>query len=207
MKDATRQIEFIERIDYQLERLDRIVEDILTISRLDHLDQSSQTTIRLPDLLEHISNQLSPKVQLNQINLQLDIADNLPSFMGNESDLTRAFLNLVENAIHYSESASNVVVTAYLHDSDIVCKITDEGIGIPADDLPHVFDRFYRADNARDFERGTGLGLAIVKRVFELHHGTVAVTSAEGKGTTFTVRLRIKELASRQNLTQLQPES
>jgi len=207
VKDATRQIEFIERIDYQLERLDRIVEDILTISRLDHLDQSSQTTIRLHELLEHISNQLSPKIQLNQMILQLDVADNLPSFMGNESDLTRAFLNLVENAIHYSESESTVVVTAYLDSDDIVCKVRDEGIGIPSDDLPYVFDRFYRADNARDFERGTGLGLAIVKRVFELHHGTIDVRSAEGEGTTFTVRLRIKELASRHNLTQLQPES
>ncbi|GEM_PF-2199155 len=207
VRDTSRQSEYIERIDYQLERLDRIVEDILTISRLDHVDQSSYITINLKGLIEHIANQLYPKVQRSKIDLQLELADNLPIFMGNESDLTRAFLNLVENAIHYSDKGGQVMVRAYVDNDEIVCQIEDTGIGIAPDDLPYIFDRFYRADNARDFERGTGLGLAIVKRVFELHHGDIEVSSALDDGTTFTVRMRITELTRPENIINPQLES
>lgn len=207
VKDTSRQLEFIDRIDYQLDRLDRIIEDILTISRLEHIDQSSYTTIKLKELIEHITNQLHPKVQRRKIDLQLDLAHNLPVFMGNESDLTRALLNLVENAIHYTEQDGRVMVRAFVDDDDIICQIEDSGIGISPDDLPFIFDRFYRANNARDFERGTGLGLAIVKRVFELHHSIITVSSVVGDGTTFTVRMKITELAQLHKRSQPHPES
>lgn len=194
IQEPARQTEYIGRINYQLERLDRIIEDILTISRLDHIDLSSQQSIRLTQLIKHIANQLQPKIERKSITFILDVAPQIPVFMGNESDLTRALLNLIENATHYTENGGQITVSCHHDDVHITIIIQDNGIGITSDDLPHVFERFYRADNARDFENGTGLGLAIVKRVVELHHGTITVSSQLDIGTTFTIQFIISDL-------------
>lgn len=189
VKEPSRQIEFIERINYQLERLDRMIEDILTISHLDHIEYPSQSLINLNDLLKHVTQQMYPKMQRKNIQLNLDLAPILPVILGSEGDLTRALLNLLENATNYNEEDGKIIIRSYVQDDVVVCEISDTGIGIKSDDLSHIFERFYRADNARDFERGTGLGLAIVSRVVELHKGSIDVSSKLGEGTKFTIRL------------------
>ncbi len=194
VQEPARQTEYIDRINYQLERLDRIIEDILTISRLDHIDLSSQQSIRLTQLIKHTANQLQPKIERKNITLVLDVAPQIPVFMGNESDLTRALLNLIENATHYTENGGQITVSCHHDDMYITILVQDNGIGITPDDLQYVFERFYRADNARNFENGTGLGLAIVKRVVELHHGTITVSSQLDIGTTFTIQFIISDL-------------
>jgi PAS domain S-box-containing protein len=189
VKEPSRQIEYIERINYQLDRLDRMVDDILTIAHLDHIQFPSQSKININDLLKHVTQQLHPKMQRKHLQLDLDLASIMPMIIGSEGDLTRALLNLLENATNYCEDKGKVVVRTYVKDDYVVCEIRDTGIGIKPDDLVHIFDRFYRADNARDFERGTGLGLAIVSRVIELHNGSIDVKSELGEGTIFTIKL------------------
>jgi PAS domain S-box-containing protein len=189
IKEPSRQIEYIERINYQLDRLDKMIEDILTISHLDHIQHPSQSMINMNDLLKHVTQQLHPKMQRKNLKLDLDLSPILPTVLGSEGDLTRAMLNLLENATNYSKDNGEITIRTYAKDDVVVCEIRDSGIGIKSDDLSHIFDRFFRADNARDFERGTGLGLAIVSRVVELHNGSIDVNSKLSEGTTFTVRL------------------
>ena len=98
--------------------------------------------------------------------------------------------NLVENAVKYTPEGGHIHVAVFRMGKQAVFAVTDDGPGIPAEDQPHIFDRFYRVDKARSRETGgTGLGLSIVKQIVALHHGTVTVESQEGAGSTFRVEL------------------
>jgi signal transduction histidine kinase len=104
--------------------------------------------------------------------------------------LQRALSNLVENAVYYTPNGGRVQVQSAVNNGDVVLRVSDTGIGIPHGDVTHIFERFYRAPNARDFDPGgTGLGLAIVKKVVEQHHGRIEVNSEVGAGTQFTIYL------------------
>ena len=104
--------------------------------------------------------------------------------------LEQAVINLVDNAIKYSDQGSNVRVTARREARSVVIRVEDEGCGIEAKHLPRLFERFYRADKARSRELGgTGLGLAIVKHITLAHNGSVAVQSSVGAGSTFTIEI------------------
>jgi two-component system phosphate regulon sensor histidine kinase PhoR len=113
--------------------------------------------------------------------------------------LEQAIVNLLENAITYSNPDSCVWVSARQDDDMLVIDVRDQGVGIPHDHLDRIFERFYRVDNARSRERGgTGLGLAIVKHIAQVHGGQVAVTSTVGQGSTFTLHIpRDAKLESR----------
>src|SRR5699024_2216554 len=98
--------------------------------------------------------------------------------------------NLIANALKYNKKRGEVSVACAKQNNDVIVTIRDSGVGIPKDKLPHIFDRFYRIDQARTSDvSGTGLGLAIVQRIVSLHNGKVNVASEEGVGTTFTITL------------------
>ena len=105
--------------------------------------------------------------------------------------MDRIFVNLVDNAIKYTPSGGRVVVSLGRTDGEIFVRVEDTGIGIPEDALPNLFEEFFRAANAKEFEVGTGLGLAIVKDLTHRYGGEIEVQSTEGVGTTFTVRFPI----------------
>jgi two-component system phosphate regulon sensor histidine kinase PhoR len=108
----------------------------------------------------------------------------------NPALLELAFGNLVDNAIKYSHSGSNIRVEASQTDGNVIVTIQDHGIGIPKDHLPRLFERFYRVDKARSRKLGgTGLGLALVKHIVQAHRGQVSVESSPGKGSMFTIHL------------------
>jgi two-component system sensor histidine kinase SenX3 len=116
---------------------------------------------------------------------------------GNEQQLVTAVVNLLDNAVSYSGEGSTVTITARAVGNTVEISVADEGIGIPEKDLERVFERFYRSDPARSRATGgTGLGLAIVKHVATNHGGTVQVSSVEGLGATFTLRLPIAARAT-----------
>ena len=116
----------------------------------------------------------------------------MPTVPGDEDELYRAMINLVENAFNYTPEGGMVAIDTFTHEQHAVAKVSDTGIGISEAELPHIFDRFYRSEQAKaDVKSGSGLGLAIVKRVIDLHHGTIEVKSVPGKGTTFAVRLPV----------------
>jgi signal transduction histidine kinase len=107
------------------------------------------------------------------------------------SELSRALTNLIDNAIKYTPEYGQVTIDLRVADAVMIIQIHDTGIGIKAENIPHIFDRFYRSELGRMAATGTGLGLAIVKRIIELHGGRIEVESEPGQGTTFSVYLPI----------------
>jgi signal transduction histidine kinase len=108
---------------------------------------------------------------------------------GDEGTLTEAFVNIIGNAVKYSQAGGKVAVAANRVGENIVITVTDTGIGMAEEDVPHIFDGLFRAKSARDGHSGTGLGLAITRRIIDAHGGTISVQSKLGKGSTFTITL------------------
>lgn len=178
------------RIERQIDHLTVMINDILTSARLENVEYLDMEPVELRAILDEARQSLVDACELKHIDLT--IVEPLPpiALRGDEKYLKRAFINLLENAIKYSPRES-IVKIAGSSDGEqrATITITDSGMGIDAEDLPHIFERFYRAKNVREIERGTGLGLAIVSRVIELHGGNIAVDSIPGNGSTFTVKL------------------
>jgi two-component system phosphate regulon sensor histidine kinase PhoR len=123
---------------------------------------------------------------------QVRIPDDLPLIFGDEERLAQVFSNLLENAIKYTPDRGTITITAEAGHDFVVIHVEDTGIGIPLNDLPRIFERFYRVDKARSREMGgTGLGLSIVKHLVEGHGGTVTVESLPGRGTKFRIMLPV----------------
>jgi PAS domain S-box-containing protein len=192
--DPTRQRDKIQQISEQVEMVEKFIQDILMVSRLDHLPALERATFPLNELISNITEKLRPKIEKKQITLTLDLASDLPSIWADYSQLQRVFVNLVENALNYTPNSGRVDVRTYMKDQIVTVEIMDTGIGIAAEDLPHIFDRFYRADKARRLEQGgTGLGLAIVKKLLEMHEAAINVDSTPDKGTTFRVEIPVRQ--------------
>lgn len=190
LTDPERQQEKLQQIRDQTLLLERFIQDILTMSRLDFTPQLTRGTIEINLLLADIERQFRETAHKKNIAFELQLQDDLQPISGNETELRRAFVNLIENALKYTLDDGSVRVTTEVQDDGIDVVITDTGIGISEADLPAIFDRFYRTDKARGMDiSGTGLGLAIVKKIVEMHGGRVQVESVLGKGSTFHVWL------------------
>jgi two-component system phosphate regulon sensor histidine kinase PhoR len=129
------------------------------------------------------------KLKSKQLNIVVDVPPELLPIHVDHTRLQEALYNLLDNAVKYSRERGEIRLCARQHDGEIELIVSDQGIGIAKEDLPRIFERFYRADKARspDKVRGTGLGLAIVKHVAQLHGGRVEADSELGKGTTIRV--------------------
>lgn len=179
----------IEKLDQQVNRLQRMIEDILTVARLDHIPEHVFEELSINQILREVEKQLEAKAQQKKIIVELDLAPDIPDIRASHDDLLRAFLNLLENAVNYTPKGGHVLVRSYTEDTSwVVCEIKDSGIGIEEADLPRIFEQFYRAPNARQFEEGTGLGLAIVKKIIDLHQGEIEVHTIVRNGTTFLLK-------------------
>ena len=123
----------------------------------------------------------------------LELDDPLPSIEGDRERIEQVVVNIVSNSIKYTPNGGQIVMTASNIENGVRISVQDNGIGIPKEDLPRLFERFYRVDKARSRERGgTGLGLAIAQEIVKLHGGTIEVESEFGKGTKMTVTLPLK---------------
>ena len=128
-----------------------------------------------------------------QINLVLNLPDSLPHILANPVQMRQMVDNLLDNGLKYTNPGGTITVRGGVAQNQLVLQFSDTGIGIPALDLPYVFDKFYRASNASQDSTGTGLGLSIVKSVIENHNGRIWVDSVETKGASFTVVLPVDE--------------
>jgi signal transduction histidine kinase len=188
--DAARR-RMVEVIDRNSRRLLTLVEDLLTLSRVDSGETAAMDeTVDLVDLIASASTVLEPVLSSAGVRIESHVPAGLPTVKGNRSQLERVLLNLLSNAIKFSEVGATVTVRAELQTDDVQLSVQDTGMGIPADEHPQLFTRFFRTAEARRRAiQGTGLGLAVVREIVERHRGAVGVESALGRGTTMTVSL------------------
>jgi two-component system phosphate regulon sensor histidine kinase PhoR len=133
-----------------------------------------------------------PAAQKKRQTFRLELTDPLPPVMGDADYLHRALFNLIDNAVKYSRDGGEISLATTTSDGIVIIEVIDNGIGIPLEDQPRIFERFYRVDRSRSREMGgTGLGLSIVKHVVQSHGGTIDVDSILGEGSRFTMRLPI----------------
>lgn len=183
---------FVEIIRKHAERLRTLIDDLLTLARVEEREERGELTTELVpigELLQSVADWCTPLARDKGISLAVESAVDAPVRV-NRSLFEQALINLVENAIKFTESSGVVTILAREHQSGIVFAVRDTGIGIEKEHLPRVFERFYRADRSRSRnEGGTGLGLAIVKHIVRAHGGEIEVESQVGKGSTFTLRM------------------
>jgi signal transduction histidine kinase len=145
------------------------------------------SSVSLSEIIHHTIEKLRPL----SLKKQIEISENIEkmSMEGNEKSLTELCIILLDNAIKYSPEKATVSLTAINKDAKIEVTVQDSGVGIAKENIPHIFDRFYRVDTSRTKQHipGYGLGLSIAKRIVTLHQGTIHVASTPGKGTTFTI--------------------
>lgn len=180
----------IDSIKEQVTQLDKLIQDILTLARLDHTPQLKVDSVDLNGLIESAVHLLRASAERKHIGVQLTLASDIEPVAADRGEIQRVLVNLIENAINYTPEEGSVRVRSSISNDSATIEISDTGIGIHADDLPNIFDRFYRANDARAaVEGGTGLGLAIVKQIIDMHSGSIEVESQRGRGTTFRVKL------------------
>ena len=175
-------------------RLDLLAEDLLTLAQLESANPDLQLgKVDLSRFFGEIIRDWEKKLANKHLNMIADVAPELPSICADRARLQEALYNLLDNAVKYSCEHGEIRLQARQRDEQVVLSVGDNGIGISKEDLPRVFERFYRVDKARTAEniRGTGLGLAIVKHIAQLHGGHVEAESELGKGTTIRMVLPI----------------
>jgi signal transduction histidine kinase len=182
--------EFMEDIVSEIDRENKIIEDLLCMVRLDRASSTLNiSSVNMNELLELVLKRLKPLAQKKNIEILFESFRPVVAQV-DEVKLTQVISNLVENAIKYNNMDGWVHVSLNADHQFFYVRVEDSGIGIPKDSQGKVFERFYRVDKARSRETGgTGLGLSIVKNIILMHHGTIKLYSEEGMGTTFTFRI------------------
>lgn len=177
-------------IRQQTERLERSIQDMLTIARLDTVPMLDRRTLNLNLIAEDMKAQFGDRAANKEIAFETRLHPGPLWVAGNADELDRVISNLVENALNYTPEQGKVTLSSRQQDGEVIVSISDSGIGISPEAQSRIFERFYRADEARSTHTGgTGLGLAIVKRIVEMHGGRVEVSSVMGEGATFRVCL------------------
>ena len=188
-EELTRILRVMER---HSDRLELLVEDLLTLAHLESSNPNLQMgMIDLLNFLREIVRDWEKKLTKKQLNIVLDLATELSPIFADRTRMQEAVYNLLDNAVKYSREQGEIRLIARQRDSEVELAVSDDGVGIATEDLPRIFERFYRADKARspDKVRGTGLGLAIVKHIAQLHGGRVEAESELAKGTTIRMIL------------------
>ncbi len=183
---------FLNVISNEADRMTRVVKDLLTLSRLDYgrLDLRF-SAFSLKILVQTVYNAMYLDASKNGYAFTLRLEDDLPEMVGDRERIEQVLINIISNALKYTPPGGEVRVTAGSKgENQVYVSVEDNGIGIPKEDIPRLFERFYRVDKARSRERGgTGLGLAIAKEIVEYHKGQIMVESELDRGTTVTITL------------------
>jgi two-component system phosphate regulon sensor histidine kinase PhoR len=189
--------EIVENIKMGLERMNKLIKGLLDLERLEAgiLGKRQVTTTDL--LVREAVTEMELSASERQHSIQLNLAPDLPAVSVDVTQMHRAICNLVENAIKYTPPGGAIEISTQLAGEEVEIAVADNGPGVPEEDQPKLFQRFYRAyQPGTEGVPGTGLGLNLVKSVVELHGGTVSVESAPSEGSTFTIRLPTAEAES-----------
>jgi two-component system sensor histidine kinase KdpD len=193
--DAATQREFLTAIDEETDRLTRLVSNLLDLTRIQGgALKPEKEWNEIGEVIDNVVDRLASLMQAHP--LRIDIAPDVPPLAFDFVEIAQVLTNLIENAAKYSEPGAEIAVCAECAGGDVRVSVTDHGFGIPAEDLPYVFDTFYRVRREGRARRigGTGIGLAICKGFVEAHGGTIAVASAVGEGSTFAFVLPVTPL-------------
>jgi two-component system sensor histidine kinase SenX3 len=182
----------VERLAKEAERLGRIVDDLLDLSLIETQDAVNTEVLPVDALVDEAVDRLRPSAMVAGIGLQVHHGSDGAGVECDRRQVVSAIVNLLDNAVKYSESGNVVTVETDRDGDDVTIVVSDHGIGVPSRDLERIFERFYRVDQARSRDTGgTGLGLALVRHVAQAHGGDVTVESIEGEGSTFRLTLPV----------------
>ena len=185
-------LDMVQRAQHKSEYLGQLVKDLLSLSRIKATKKIPKTEVKLPEVIGQIFEELQPHVIEKNLTLEQKLPAALPAVYGNAEAIHELFGNLVANAVKYTLVGGQVEVSVSNTGDKVLIKVQDDGIGIPAEAVDHIFEEFYRADNVKaEAVEGTGLGLSIVKQILHAHSGKIWVESEQGKGTTFSFTLPI----------------
>jgi two-component system phosphate regulon sensor histidine kinase PhoR len=181
--------DFLQRMQIETDKLAQMVDELSELSRI----ESGELSIRLEPVdvagvVKKVAGRLRAQADRARLNLNLDILPELPRVIGDEDRIEQVLVNITHNAIKFTPENGSITISSKAEGNMVSISVSDTGIGIPEDDLPHIFERFYKVDKARS-GGGTGLGLSIAKHIVRAHGGDISVESEEGKGSTFTFRL------------------
>jgi two-component system, OmpR family, phosphate regulon sensor histidine kinase PhoR len=181
----------LQIMDRHSKRLGLLVNDLLSLAQLESSSANFEICeVHLREFFDSVIRDWKEKLARKNLKVIVDLAPDMPPIRADETRLQEVLYNLLENAVKYSRENGEIRLQAERSGSEIVISVGDDGIGISKDDLPRIFERFYRADKARSRELGgTGLGLAIVKHIAQLHGGRVEAESEPGRGTTVRIFL------------------
>ncbi len=182
--------EYLDIILKSSEKLKRLVSDLFELSRL----EARQIEIRkepvfINEMLYEVTRQFELIAKAKNVRVKVNIPERMPTMFADSSMLNRVFQNLMDNAIKYSPDSGNIEVNAAMDGRDFKISFENDGVGIPENELPHIFDRYYIADHHKNENKGTGLGLAIVKRIIDLHSSQIKVFSGLNDRTKFELTL------------------
>jgi two-component system phosphate regulon sensor histidine kinase PhoR len=193
VKDDNVNIDFLKRALSHTNRLSELSNDLINISELEAGMKLSKRYLRINDLINEVVNSMvfissSKKVEIKTNYLTKDSAQVLC-----DSDaIKQVIINLIDNAIKYTPEGGEVMISTAPVDKEIIISVKDSGLGIPEEDIPRIFERFYRVEKTRSRDMGgSGLGLSIVKHIIELHNSKIAVESKVGEGTEFRFGLPV----------------
>jgi signal transduction histidine kinase len=178
--------ESLAEIEAEAQRMTQLVEDLLFLARSASTEGMPMQPVDPSDIVRGVAAELRELAALRNIDVQLSLSDRGIAISGNAPALRRLVLALLDNALKYSRPSGKVVVSLTASAELVTIAVRDFGIGIPAADLPHIFQRFYRADKARS-EGGYGLGLSLAATIAQLHGAAIDAQSTEGEGSLFTV--------------------
>ena len=188
--------EFVADIGDEASRLERITEDLLRLTRLDSGAIEPAVRVEVKPVLERVTRMLQPVARQRGIDLHCQ-ADDTAAVLATEGDIHQILYNLMENAVKYTAPGGFVHTYVAVESDQVVITVEDNGIGIPPEDMPHIFERFYRVDKTRSRQiGGTGLGLSIVGDTVHRRGGEITVTPRENGGTVFTVRFAQAEVTT-----------
>ncbi|MBI4304348.1 MAG: HAMP domain-containing protein [Chloroflexi bacterium] len=190
--DKKTALEFLARVDSEVERMTQMVRELTELSRI----EMGRAELRLEpmevnSLIAEIISRFSPQAERQGLALSAKLSNSPIIVRADQERIQQVIGNLVHNAIKFTPTGGRITVSSGLQKDSVVVSVSDTGIGISSQDLPHIFERFYKADKARS-GGGTGLGLAIAKHVVQAHNGRIWVESEEGKGSTFNFSLPLE---------------
>ena len=185
-------LEFLKSINNNARLIVRLVTSFLDASSVEARQiEVVKEPVDLNRLIRAVVEQQSGNTRQKNLSLNLDIEDNLPLITGDESKLDRVLWNLLGNAVKFTPAGGMITVTSRTNKGQVCVSVKDTGLGIPEEELPHLFTEFQRLKSAANIE-GTGLGLFIVKTIMESHGGTVRIESKQGYGSTFTIAFPLR---------------